>query len=240
PWEVRGSVSANVTTAVIGDLEPTTQYFFRVRAINNAGYSLYSNEAGATTMTQFTVTFQSSRGADGFVMERTEQGNIGQLAVADFTGPGALRAGDTAANQQYKAFVSFNTSAIPDDAIVRAAKLRLRRGMVVGTNPFWTHGLCVLDMKGGAGFSGNPVLQPSDFQAPAHQRLVGVLNNGAISEAVIALSAISLVNKIGVTQFRIYFKSDDNNDRRADWVGWYSSESTEPSYCPTFEVTYWH
>ena len=241
PWEVRASVGKDANGAVLEGLEPSTEYFFRVRAINNAGYSLYSNEAVGTTMTEFTATFESSPGGDGFVIERSEHANIGGVAVANFGGPGALRAGDTAANQQHKAFVSFNTSGIPDDAIVIDARLKLTRGIVVGTNPFWTHGQCVVDMKGGAGFGARTVLQSADFQALPHRRSMDVLVNtaGRAFEAGIPLNALKFVDKTGVTQFRIYFVLDDNNDRSPDWIGWYSGESTEASNRPAFEVTYW-
>ena len=43
------SVGANVTSTVVSGLEPSTFYLFRVRAIGNFGFSVYSNEASATT-----------------------------------------------------------------------------------------------------------------------------------------------------------------------------------------------
>jgi hypothetical protein len=239
-WEVRASENANVTNIVMS-VEPSTQYFFRVRAINDAGYSLYSNEATARTPTEFKVTFEGSRGADGFVVERSENANVGEVVVADLAGPGALRAGDTAADQQYKAFVSFDTAAIPNHATVVAGKLRLTRGMVTGTNPFSILGRCIVDIKTGAGFSGHTALQPSDFQAPANQRSAGVLTKTGVAtyEATIAADALAFVNKTGRTQFRIYFRTDDNDDHGADWIGWYSAETSEPLNRPQLEVTYW-
>ncbi len=240
-WEVRVSTNANVTSIVMDGLEPSTQYFFRVRAINDAGYSLYSNEATARTPMEFKVTFEGSPGADGFVVERSENANVGEVVVANLAGPGALRAGDTAADQQCKAFVSFDTAAIPNGATVVAGKLKLTRGMVTGTNPFSTHGRCIVDIKSGAGFSGQTALQPSDFQAPANQRSAGVLTKIGMGtfEATIAADALAFVNKIGRTQFRIYFRTDDNDDHGADWIGWYSAETSEPLNRPQLEVTYW-
>ena len=44
-----GSVAANVTTAVIGNLTPETTYTFRVRARGSNGDSNYSNSVNVTT-----------------------------------------------------------------------------------------------------------------------------------------------------------------------------------------------
>jgi hypothetical protein len=44
-----GTTGANVTSAAIGNLAPSTSYSFRVRAFNASGASAYSNTATATT-----------------------------------------------------------------------------------------------------------------------------------------------------------------------------------------------
>jgi titin len=46
-----GSVGANVTTYTNTGLTQGTEYYYRVRAYNASGYSTYSNEASATTLT---------------------------------------------------------------------------------------------------------------------------------------------------------------------------------------------
>jgi hypothetical protein len=43
------TVGANVTSATVPGLTPSTFYLFRVRAAGNGGFSAYSNEASATT-----------------------------------------------------------------------------------------------------------------------------------------------------------------------------------------------
>ncbi|MCS7033590.1 MAG: fibronectin type III domain-containing protein, partial [Phycisphaerae bacterium] len=53
-WTTIATVGANTTTYSAGGLLEGTTYFFRVIAFNNQGESLASNEAGATTTSQFT------------------------------------------------------------------------------------------------------------------------------------------------------------------------------------------
>lgn len=46
-----GTTNPNVVGVFINDLDPGTQYFFRVRSLNDAGSSAFSNEASDTTLT---------------------------------------------------------------------------------------------------------------------------------------------------------------------------------------------
>lgn len=48
PWELLGVVPPNTTSIYVFALDPGTTYLFRVRASNNVGLSLYSNEAAGT------------------------------------------------------------------------------------------------------------------------------------------------------------------------------------------------
>lgn len=80
--ELSPTIPANATTAIVFNLEPGTTYFFRLKARNASGDSLYSNEAfvttfdfdctqNATTMClnngrfQVRATFQTSGGDSG-------------------------------------------------------------------------------------------------------------------------------------------------------------------------------
>ena len=73
----------------------------------------------------------------------------------------------------------------------------------------------MVDMKKGA-FSNNPLLQAEDFQAPASKTAAMVIGNtpdsqGCYSKALAWPNFIYL-NKAGLTQFRLRFAKDDNND----------------------------
>ena len=49
-WELLATVDSNVTTYADTGLVPETTYFYRVRALNSAGPSNYTNIADATTL----------------------------------------------------------------------------------------------------------------------------------------------------------------------------------------------
>ena len=110
--------------------------------------------------------------------------NTGEFADADDADGLALRAGDrfepvdpllATSARQYRLLVSFDTSAIPDDATVQSATLRLRRGGLTGSDPFTTHGDLVADIKSGA-FGPSATLEASDWQAAATANAVVTLS----------------------------------------------------------------
>jgi hypothetical protein len=118
-------------------------------------------------------------------------------------GNAGLRTGDDAQDRQFRAFVSFDTSSIPDGATIVSATLKLRRGSISGNNPFSTHGPCSVDIKSGNGFGGAPALASGDFQAAADATQVATLsnalNNGDLSIGVLNAAGRSFLNKTGKT-----------------------------------------
>ena len=190
---------------------------------------------------QTTVTLTSVAAQDGWVLESNETSNAGGSLDAAATTTSALRVGDDNKNRQYKAVVSFDTSAIPDGATILSATLRLRRGTVSGTNPFTTHGTCWVDVQTG-GLSGSTTLQTGDFQAAATAvqaaSLSNAANNGDWSTGSLNAAGLAAINKTGTTQLRVYFALDDNNDRSADYVGYYSGDNATAANWPQLVVIY--
>ncbi len=220
-----------------------TTYFYVVSAVNASGESANSNQASATpTATSTTVTFTPVAAEDGYVLESTETSNVGNVASATLNSTSSLRAGDDVDNKQYKAVLSFDTSSIPDGATIVSVTLKLRRGTAKGTNPFTTHGVCYVDIKGGTGFGGSTTLAASDFEAAADAVQVATLSNAAnnedLSTGLLNSTGLSFLNKTGKTQFRIYFSLDDNNNGVIDYIGWYSGENATAANRPVLEVVY--
>jgi Big-like domain-containing protein len=188
-----------------------------------------------------TVTFTSVAAQDGWVLESTETGNAGGSIDATANTTSALRVGDDNKDRQYKAVVSFDTSAIPDGATILSVTLRLLRGTVSGTNPFTTHGTCWVDVQTG-GFSGSTTLQTGDFQAAATAVRAASLGNAAAdgtwSEGSLNAEGLAAINKTGTTQLRVYFNLDDNDDRGNDYIGYYSGDNTTAANRPQLVVTY--
>jgi len=245
----RGTASGGPYTTVRSNLTGTsftdtgltngTAYYYVVTATNGAGEGANSNEASATPVA--TVTFVSAAAQDGWVLESSETSNVGGSIDATATTTSALRVGDDNKAKQYKSVVSFDTSAIPDGATIVSATLRLRRGTLSGTNPFTTHGTCWADVQSGSGFSGSTALQAGDFQAAATAvqaaSLTNAANNGDWSTGSLNAAGLAAINKTGTTQLRVYFNLDDNNDRNADYIGYYSGEATSANR-PQLVVTY--
>jgi endonuclease I len=188
-----------------------------------------------------TVTFTAVAAEDGWVRESNENSNVGSTTNSSNTGTGALRAGDDRRDRQYRSVVSFDTSALPDGAVITGVTLRLRRGTVNGTNPFTTHGACWVDVHNG-GLNGSTALESGDFEAAAtvakSATLSNAANNGDWSEATLDASGLAAVSKTGTTQLRFYFDLDDNDDRGNDYIGYYSADHGTAANHPELVVTY--
>lgn len=223
----------------------TGNYFLVERATPGCGSTLISNEIPVTVTavgsTPVTVTFNSVASQDGRLWESGENGNVGGGGNSTDNTTAALRVGDTNVDEQYKSIVSFDTSSIPDTATITSATLRLVRGTSSGTNPFTTHGSCVVDIVTG-GFGGSTTFAIADWQAPATSINVSILtsppSNGSVSTGNLNAAGLAAINKTGTTQLRIGFTLDDNDDLGYDYIGFYAGENATTSNKPQLTVTY--
>ena len=212
-----------------------------------------TDDDGAANSTSHSVTvtagtnepvekiFVSIANEDGWVRESGENSNVGGARNAGGSGAKAIRMGDHRGNQQYKAILSFDTSSIPADVTITAARLELTRGGNTGQNPFNTHGTHFVDIKAG-GFSGNNTLENSDFQAPADGVQVGIVTNqggsGTAYNVDLNEDALNFISKEDRTQLRLYFSLDDNDDGGTDLAGFYSANNSNAARHPRLIVTY--
>ncbi len=122
-----------------------------------------------------------------------------------------------------------------------AIRLRLMRGTLSGTNPFDTHGPLLVDVQSGA-FAGNRLLEKGDFQAAATVTAVASLSkapaNLTWSEGDLDPAGVAAINKSGLTQLRVYFQLDDNDDAGNDYLGYYAGETSTIAYRPQLVLTY--
>jgi uncharacterized delta-60 repeat protein len=191
---------------------------------------------GTSNVTQTTLTFNSVDAYDGWILESAE--NSSQGGSLDKTAK-VVFVGDDSRDRQYRSILSFNTISIPDDILITSAQVKIKKQTAVGTDPFNTHGDLLLDIRGGT-FSNNINLTVEDFSA--------IANIGSSQEKFVDsglkwytanLSNINLgfVNKYGVTQFRLLFSLDDNDDMGDDYIKVFSSGSATSDQ-PQLIVTY--
>jgi BNR repeat-like domain len=192
-------------------------------------------------VTLTTTTFTSVAAEDGYILESGEFTSVGGTANSTDNSTSAIRLGDDRKDKQFTSILSFDTSPVPDGAVIQSITLRLRRGTVVGTNPLTTHGQVNADIRNG-GFNGNVALETADFQASATAFSVCVLsnaaNNGDWSECNLNTAALVALNKTGKTQIRIALSTDDNDDGGDDYIGYYSSNNATAANHPQLIVTY--
>lgn len=178
---------------------------------------------------------------DGWVLESGETTSRGGSANA---GNAYLRVGDDALNRQYRSILSFNTSSLPANATITKVTLKLTYAGKAGTSPFNTHRSFLVDLKIGT-FGTTSLLQRTDFQSAATLNAAGIVGSTPVSpsvhEAVLTQNALDSLNlNIGFTQLqlRLRFQRDDNNDFGADFLKFFSGNSTIVNTQPVLIIEY--
>jgi len=190
-------------------------------------------------VTLSTASLRSAAALDGGVLESGEDTGKGGDTL-NATDPTA-RVGDDAADRQYRAILSFDTSALPDDAVVTGVTLRIKRASVTGKNPILTHDVLRVDMKTGF-FHDDQQLEKYDFQVAGSRGNVGkfikVMDDGWY-RAPLRMPAFGRINLQGTTQFRLLFTVDDNDDGGADYLSFYTGDAVNLADRPELIVTYY-
>ncbi len=185
-----------------------------------------------------TVIFNSDGAFDGRVLESAENSNVGGSVNTTAT---TFRLGDDALNRQYKAILSFNTASLPDNASIQSVVLKIKQaGVPIGSNPFNVLGNLFVDIRKGA-FGAADTLTVTDFQAtPSAARVATFSKTPAAGwySATLNLAGRNNINNVGVTQFRLYFTKDDNNDLGADFMKFVSGNNAmmKPQLIITYTV----
>jgi len=174
-----------------------------------------------------TLTLRSVGAYDGWVLESSETSNIGRTLNSTAT---SYRLGDDAAKKQYRGILSFSTGAsLPDTAVITKIILKIKKSAVVGGgNPLTIFQGFMVDIKNGT--FGTTVLQASDFQTAA-SNMYGPFKPALVSGwySIILTNAKNYINKLssgsGLTQIRLRFKLDDNNNTVANYLSLYSGNA---------------
>jgi hypothetical protein len=184
-----------------------------------------------------TATFTSDKTNDGWVIESNEFSDQGG-GVNSFSPTFYL--GDNAEDRQFRTILDFNTSSLPDNAVITDATLKIKKLSVTGTDPFTTHQNVVVDVNNGP--FGVSALQEADFQAPASKDFAGMILNAPADNwfsAAMDKATLQYINLTGSTQFRLRFQLDDNDNLAADTIKFYSGNSAILDYRPVLQVEYY-
>lgn len=185
-----------------------------------------------------TTIFRSNGANDGWVLESGEDTNLGGSLNATAN---TFYLGDNAQDRQFRAILHFQTLTLPDNAVLVQATLKLKKQSIYGTDPFTTHHNILVDIRYGP-FSGANALQIEDFQAAASRNMVGIIFNvpsGDWYSSTLDSTAFPYISLIGITQFRLAFQLDDNDDLGADTVQFYSGDYGDLAYRPQLQIQYY-
>jgi ELWxxDGT repeat protein len=185
--------------------------------------------------------FYSQAAYDGWVLETGENTNKGGLInTTNLT----CLIGDDASDKQYRTILHFNTSRIPDDAVITKVTLQYKQHSIIGADPYATHGKVWADIKEGF-FSNNPGLVKSDFAAAPSMGFAGyfVFTPSPLAypiyRATLKDTAFQYLNLDGITQFRLRFGVDDDNDNTADYIKVFCGDMGVPFNRPVLRLWYY-
>ncbi|HLO32604.1 MAG TPA: cellulase family glycosylhydrolase [Anaerolineales bacterium] len=166
---------------------------------------------------------------DGWILESEEDSNVGGTPNSKAS---IFNIGDDKKNNQDVGILHFDTTNLPDTAIVTSATLKIRKQGLTGTNPFTTHGDLLIDIKKPF-FGTTASLEAGDFQdnflcqlgfATFNPQPINISNwYSAIMDS--SGDRIPPINLTGTTQFRLRFTLDDNNNRKADYISFSSGDA---------------
>jgi hypothetical protein len=112
---------------------------------------------------------------------------------------------------------------------VTSVTLQFKYAGVTGLNPFKTHGHLMVDVRKGP-FKKDAVLQLGDFSALASKNNVLSFTNNKVNDwysKSFGSVNFKYINLEAVTQFRLRFAMDDNNDFGADYLQIYSGNAPD-------------
>ncbi|HEY5998170.1 MAG TPA: S8 family serine peptidase, partial [bacterium] len=234
PAQIRSILKATADDQVGDPAQDTPgwdQYFGSGRL--NAAAAV---RAVADALSVFSTTSQA---LDGWVLEAAEDAEVGGARNTVGT---AVLVGDNAQNRQYRGILSFNTSGLPDNAVIVFATLELKLKASTGNVNFsTTHGRLLVDARK-AFFGAVPGVELADFEAPAGTAAAGAFTVNPVAgwhTAAIARAAFPQIDPRGLTQFRIEFAADDDNDGVADYAAFHSGDAVVPADRPALVIQYY-
>jgi hypothetical protein len=247
-WQVGGGVGVTINTTAhmegtilaLKAIHLLTGASLNGRLLAQTAVTLQQNTIVSPTTTPIippttSMTFSSDGTLDGWVLESATGSGVGGSMNVNGT---TFWVGDDAGNRQYRAILSFDTSGLPDTAVVTKVTLRIVRQSIVHTSPFQTLGKIAVDISQPY-FDGSPALELADFQAPASLDNAGLISNGDYTVALSNTAAFPFINLVGLTQLRLRFQLATNNNNIANYIAFYRGNAINASSRPRLTVWFY-
>jgi hypothetical protein len=163
--------------------------------------------------------YRSAAARDGWTLESSEFSNV----AATKSDKGFLRVGDDARNKQYRSILSFDTSRLPDTAVIAKATLLVKKFGMTGDVSLL--GDFVADLKRGS--FGRAPLESGDFKSTSSTTAAGKLRLVTGDWYQLSLNPLYFkhIHLTGSTQFRLRFAKDDNNNRQMDFLAFFAGNA---------------
>jgi hypothetical protein len=175
----------------------------------------------------FLPLFRGNAAATFFSIGGSEDGWTDGAAL----GTTAIRLGDNGV-APLRGIISFDTSPLPDDAVITQARLYLTRETASGANPFTSGALGTPTVDVRSGTFGAPAVEITDAAAAATASDAGwvigsALANGYALGIELKPSGLGAINPTGRTQFRVSFPQVGSNTG-PDYVAMSDGDATAP------------
>jgi hypothetical protein len=219
----------------------TYTYKFSVAAVNaagNSGFAPFASWRLFKVSKLVTYEFVSAAAQDGYLLESAEASGI--AGVLNST-TAIIYVGDDAKKRQFRSILSFDTTGLPDNAVIVSATLKLKKQAGAGVDPFSTLGALTIDIKS-SNFGASPLLQLDDFAAAAGLSNAGVVGKTPVNGLYVANlvgPSFKQINKTGLTQLRLRFAKDNDNDAVADWLAFCSGDAPAATDRPVLAISYY-
>ncbi len=192
----------------------------------------FDNQHFDMTPVASTMSFTSRGAEDGWILESTSSSGAGGVMNSTNT---TLRMGDDSSNRQYRSILSFDTSALPDTAVITRITLNIRPSSAGGNIISLFQGI-MIDVREGT--FGAPELELADFDAYGDATVADSYPTLVRGWYPINLSdADQLFNVTGLTQLRLRFQVE-NYGLGANILPFYSG-NTSSAYRPQLIVQYY-
>jgi hypothetical protein len=241
PVACNDNASATDNTSLISNLNVKAGTTYYIEVIQPGALDTGGNLKLSVHFTTFAVSlpFVSVGAYDGYLLE-TSDGSL--KAASSNTTDSILIVGNTPNGRRYRSFLSFDTSLLPDNAVIISAVLTLKMSSITNPTPFDTYAGVTVDIR--KPYYGTSIkLQLADFDAASSLKSAGTISEPVTPTspyvASLLATAFPYINKTGTTQFKLRFPGDDIGNDLLNAIKFYSGNASTVSFRPTLVVTYY-